>query len=191
MADKHTFPALMSQCAVACNLTTLYLTMTVSEGAVGRMIPLSLLVYAPLVYLLNCWHLRRERTLRGVALLNFAAAAAYVLSCLWVDGRQEPAALAFVLIFVVWLTSKGQSMAQKPPQMSGLLICLDGSIATLVLFSAYTAAVGLELKWSIPVLCGTAGILLGVSVRRMDRAPGIREGGLLALALPAYLALCG
>ena len=56
MADKHTFPALMSQCAVACNLTTLYLTMTVSEGAVGRMIPLSLLVYM-LIWLTPVWFL--------------------------------------------------------------------------------------------------------------------------------------
>ena len=117
---KHTFPALTSQFAVACNLTALYLIMTLREGSVGRMFPLSLLAYAPLLYLLNRLYLRRERTLRGVILLNLAVAACFLSVCILVDGRPEVAALAFMLILVAWLTIKGQSLALKPPQMSGM-----------------------------------------------------------------------
>lgn len=184
---KHTFPALTSQFAVACNLTALYLIMTLREGSVGRMFPLSLLAYAPLLYLLNRLYLRRERTLRGVILLNLAVAACFLSVCILVDGRPEVAALAFMLILVAWLTIKGQSLALKPPQMSGMLLTLDGSILTLVLFVAYASALELDLAWSFPAVCGVVAILLGVAVRRMDRALGLREAGVLAVAFLVVL----
>lgn len=182
MDSKHTVPSLAAQFAVACNLTTLYLLMTLREGLVGRMFPLSLLAYAPLLYLLNALFLRRERTLRGLLVLNVCAMAVYAAVCIYVDGLPEISQLAFMLLFTAWLTIKGQSLARKPPQVSGVLLCLDGSILTLMLFSAYTAAVDLDLVWSIPVLSGFSAAVLGTAVRRMDRSLGWRETGVLAAA---------
>lgn len=182
MDKKYILPSLAAQFAVACNLTTFYLLMTLREGLVGRMFPLSLLAYGPLLYLLNNWFLRRERTLRGLLVLNVCAMAFYAAIFIGVDGVPAISQLAFMLIFTAWLTIKAQSLARTPPQVSGVLLCLDGSILTLMLFSAYTAAEGLALVWSIPVLSGFAAAVLGAAVRRMDRPLGWRETGVLVAA---------
>lgn len=189
MAEMHTLSAAAAQFTVACNLASLYAMATIGEGLSGWFYPWSLLVYGPLVYGANRLFLHRERPVLALLLLNLGAAVSLLVLGYLVEGPQEISRLAFLVIFAVWLTAKGQNMARKAPGVSGMLLCLDGSILVLVIFTAYTAATGLKLTWSIPPICGFAAAILGVTARRTNRTFGWKEWTFMGAAFCVIFAV--
>ena len=67
MYDLRILPAVACQFALACNLTTAYYMLTMREGLPGWFFPQMLLVYAPLVYLINRLFLKKMKQAAGLA----------------------------------------------------------------------------------------------------------------------------
>lgn len=183
MSEKHTLAAVTAQFTVACNLFAVYVILTTREDIHSWFFPWALLAFAPLIYVLNRLFLRRKQTLQTLWLLNAAAGIAFVALCCWADGLSGLLhRLPMMAFFTVWLIFKGVNSALDGPKLNGMLLCLDGSILALVLFTAYSAASGLEPVWNIPSICGFAAAILGMTARRSSRAFGWKEWGFMAVA---------
>lgn len=183
MSDKHTLSAVTAQLTVACNLASIYIVLGMREDFHTWFFPGALLLFAPLLYGLDRLFLRRERSLRALWLLNILAAAIFIVLCCWADGLSGVLhRLPMMVFFTGWLTFKAVNSALDGPSLNNMLLCLDGSILVLVLFSAYSAASGLELIWSIPAICGFASAMLGMTARRSSRSFGWKEWTFMAVA---------
>lgn len=81
MDERRTFSSLVLQFTLAANLCTFFYLMTLSTRTPNGYYPLSMLVYSPVVYLLNKLFLSRPQTMRRLVLLNTAVGALF--SCLF------------------------------------------------------------------------------------------------------------
>lgn len=186
MDEKRVFSCLVMQFVIACNLCT----MTYIMGADGGLwlYPQILLVYGPAVYGIDSLFLRRQRTMRGLVVLNVLMGAGLALTC-WLAGDWSNfGELAFMVAFCVWLTAEGGHLALSAPNLRGMILCLDVSVVTLVLFTGYTSALGIRLLWSAPILAGTAAALLGIITHRISRPPGLKGWSLLSVAFGGIFA---
>ncbi len=182
MLDTRSFSSVATQFVLACDLTAFYYLMTLRDGAVQWFFPQTLLLFGPLVYGVNRLFIRRERTLRGVFFLNVLLAVAYLVGYLWLEEWKGPAALIFTALFTAWMVGNGGWLAFHPLGLREALLYLDGSVLTLVIFTAYTASTGTELIWSVPVLCGFAASILNVTVCRAGHSLNGRSLAVLGAA---------
>lgn len=191
MLDTRGFSSAAAQFVLACDLTAFYYLMTLRDTPAQWFFPQTLLLFAPLVYGVNRLFVRRERTLRGVFFLNVLLGAAYLAAYLWFETWKGPATLIFAVLFTAWVVGSGGWLAFHPIGLREALLYLDASILTLVIFTAYTAATGTPLVWSVPVLCGFAAAMLSVSVCRAGHSLGGRSLAVLAAAFGGiFLVMC-
>lgn len=195
MDERHTFPALTSQFALACCLVTMTYLTTLSNRTPGWYYPLVLLVYAPAAYAVNRFFLHRERTLRGVVVLNALLWAGLFASVCWQEGIGDVAVLIFAGAFCLWVTVQGARLAMYGPNLRGLILTLDGSALMLVVFTGFLAAMDLNYLWGAPAAAGFAACILGMTANRMGRPMGAREwtlvGGAFVLISLVVLFLVG
>ena len=138
--DSRLLPAVCYQFGLACNLTTAYYILTMSEGMPGWFFPQIMLLYAPVLYLVNRLFLRRERSAAAVlsvnALLLAVAAGGYVLLEEW----HGTAYFIFSAFFLVWLTYCGGYCATDGLPLPWALLNLDAAFVLLVAFICYSSA---------------------------------------------------
>ena len=170
MHDHRPLPCMASQFALACNLTTVYHLMTLDEGAPGRFFPASMLLYAPLIYLLNRLFLRRERSMLALALVNLLCGCGMLAGVLLLDSWRSVSHLAFTAIFLAWLTVRGCSFVRSGSPLRGTLLTLDGSVLLLVVFIGFSSFMGWAAHWSISsnsaVLAGHNTVIPGAWRRK-------------------------
>ena len=187
MGETRKFPSVLYQYALACNLTSCYYMLTIGEGMPGWFFPQVLLVYGPLLYLLNDLFLRRERTLLGLIALNILACGGMVVGYLLLERWRGIAYAAFSGIFLVWLTIRGSQNARTGPSLRGSLLLLDASFLLLVAFVGYASMTGLGVWWSFPALSGLCAAILTTASLRSPRSLGLK--GWLAVG-GAFGVLC-
>lgn len=195
MDDRSVFPTVTTQFALACCFATLTYMVTLNEGIHGMYYPLVLLAYAPLNFWINRKFLQKERTLRGVTVLNSLMWAVLFATVCW---RQWSSGLAYLGItggICLWLTVRGAHAAMKGINLRTLLLTLDASALLLVLFTGYLAAMQASYLWCAPMAAGFAACVLGMTANRMGRPMGGREwvlvGGAFLLISLLVLLLVG
>lgn len=179
MDNRHTFPALTSQFAMACCLMTLIYMVTLGEGTPEIYYPQVLPVYAPLLYGVNRLFLRRERTMLSTALLNAALWAVLMISICVQEWSGGLASLIAAAVFTLIITVRGACLAAEGTSLRSLILTLDATALLLVLFTAYLAAFGKSYLWSLPIAAGFAASVLGMTANRIGRPMGGREWGLV------------
>ena len=189
MEHKKPVVGVVLQFALAAVLYSVYALITVGDGAGGTLFPGVLLVYAPGLYLVNRAFLTRQRTMRGVVILNGAAAAVLMGAILLVDGVPAAAPLAVMAVFVAGVTVRAPKLALSEPGLHSLMLALDGTAVLLVLFVGVVAAIGAPPSIGLVIAAGFAACVMGVIVVRIGRKMGLREGLLIAAAFGALMLL--
>jgi len=196
MFDHRPLPSIASQFALACNLTTAYYLMTLDAGSPGPFFPLSMLVYAPLIYLVNRLFLRRERTMLALTILNCFCGGAVLVLHLLLDPWQGFAYLVFTIVFLSWLTVRGCRSVLNGPPLRGTLLTLDCSFLLLAAFIGYSSIMGWAAHWSIPALCGLSASIIAASASRSSHSFGTKGWlavgsafGLLVLLMWLFVAV--
>lgn len=180
MDNRQIFSAVTSQFSLACSLTTLTYLATLKNGDGDLYYPLVLLLYAPLLFIVNHLFLRRERTMRGVFILNMLLWAGIFASVCWQEGGSDFASLGFAAAFCLWVTVRGAQMALNAPSLRTLILNVDCSAILLVLFTGYLAISENHTVWGVPIALGFAASILGMMANRMDHGLGGREWCLVA-----------
>lgn len=180
MHDTRILPAAACQFALACNLTTAYYMLTMADGMPGWFYPQVMLLYAPLVFLLNRLFLRRERSLLALGGVNIALCGCMVGAYLLLERWQGIAYFAFVAIFLAWLTFRGCRTAMQGASLRGTLLTLDAAFVLLVAFVCYSSATALAPLWSIPAVGGLCATIISAVILRSSHSPGVK--GWLAVA---------
>lgn len=168
---------------------TCLMTLNQSGGRPGWYYPLVLLFYAPAIYGFNRLLLRRPRTLRALVLWNGGAYLLLLASVLLIGGWQGLAHAVFAALFCLWVTAQGAQLSLEPPTLSQLILRLDICLLFLVIFVGYTAALGFDLLWNLPIVIGCASALVGVISRRVGGRLGGRGRAVMAAAFLIILAL--
>lgn len=190
MAERNFFSALAMQFALGCGLCTATLLMTLGEETAVGFYPFALMVYAPLLYGANCLFLRREHTMAGAAILNGGAAILMFAAICLIDGWGGFAYMLFAAVFCIWPTVNGLQLAEKAPDVHGLILCVDVTAVLLVLFAAYAALAGRDQPWMLfPAFAGCAASFLALVTRRAGRTMGVRDWGLVLGAFGALMAV--
>lgn len=182
MAERRFFPAVCLQFSFGCTLCTLVYMMSLNSGDVGRCFPLILLPYAPGVLAVNWLFLKRERSARGVVLLNVCLGLAAFAAVILADGLNSFALLVFAGSFLIWATARGANSAIRQPGLHSQILVLDASALLLVLFTGFLSIMELPIYWGIPIMVGFAAAVLGVITLRMNRAMGVREWTFIGMA---------
>ena len=180
MHDTRIIPAAACQFALACNLTTAYYMLTMSDGMPGWFFPQIMLLYAPIIYLTDRLFLKKERSLLAVGSLNIFVCAAMIGGYLLLEPWQGIAYLAFVSMFLGWVTLRGCTAAMRGPSLRGTLLTLDAAFLLLVAFMGYSSATALAPKWSIPAVAGLCAAVIAAVILRSSHSPGLK--GWLAVA---------
>lgn len=195
MSNRHLFPALTAQFALACCLATLTYVVTLNEGIAGAYYPQVLLAYAPVLCWINRLFLRRERTMLALTLFNGAAWAVLVVSICILEHSGGVGILIAAAVFSLIVTLRGAYLAAEGTSLRGLILTLDMTALLLVLFTAYLAAYGKSYLWGLPIAAGFAASVLGMTACRMGRPMGGREwalvGGAFLLITLTVLLLVG
>jgi hypothetical protein len=180
MNRQRSLSGVVMQFSLAACLLTFHYMMTLSQVQSIRWYPLSLLLYGPLVYIINRIYLRRERTLRGLVLLNVLLGVLFFLLVCLEQLGQAVEILFFAAIFCLWLTVRGSQLALKGPTLHNLILVLDANALLLVLFTGYLSAMHLSFVWGGPIAAGFAAAVLGVVSNRMDQTMGPKQWIFLA-----------
>lgn len=180
--------ALSVQLSMACIFCTAVYWFA-QAGQTGLIFPLALLPYGPAVYGLNRLFLRRERSARALVLFNCAVGLALFGAMAADIGWGRWWTLVSAAVFCAWLTVRGAGLVMEPPALPRVILCLDGSLVTLILFTAYGAAVQVPSCQLIPACIGCAGALLGLMLRRVGGGLGARGWAFVGAAFLALFAL--
>jgi len=170
MPDSRTFTCSISQFALACNLTTVFYLLTLSDGLPGTVYPRIMLLYAPLLYWINRLFLRRERTMLSLTVLNGLLVCLTLTAHLLLDPWRGFASLVFTAAFLLWLSVRGCRFALSGAPLRGTLLTLDCSFLLLPIFIGYSAILGWESRWSIPALCGLAASITAAASSRSPKS---------------------
>jgi len=189
MAERKHFPSIALQLGTACAVCSFVLLTMQDFHPENYFYPLALLPYALLIYPMNVLFLRKERTMRGVAILNAAAGIIMFVSIALLGSYDGWAALIFVAVFCLFLTLRGCQSAMSEPNLRSVMLCMELSLAVLVVFTAYAGFSEMELIWCLPAICGSAVSILGVMLSRMERSPGLRGWLFVALVFLLIFAL--
>lgn len=179
MTDRRPLTCFLSQFAMACNLACVYALMTTEQAGSGRFFPLAMLVYAPLLYLLDHLFLRRERSMLALTVLNGLCGGLMLGARLLLDPWQGFADLAFTAAFLAWLTVRGCQFALEGAPLRGTLLTLDCGFLLLVAVTATSAALGWPIRRSLTALCGLSASIITAAVSRSPRT--LRFRGWLAV----------
>jgi hypothetical protein len=144
--------------------------------------PAILLIYAPLVYLLNRLFLRRERTVIAWILWNVMLCALLVGSVAVVCTGWPSGGILPVLLFAGLATLRGAQLCHNPPKLSAAILWLEINVVALAVFMGIWATTEGSLIWCSPVALGAGAALLAVISHRMNGRMGGREWLLLMLA---------
>ena len=189
MAERRYFPAICLQLGYACAICSFVLLTMQQFQPESYFYPLVFIAYAPLIYLANVLFLKKERTMRGVAILNIAAGVG-MFAAIAVFGSYEGwASLIFVAMFCFYLTMRGNTGAMAEPGLRAIMLCMELSLLILVLFTAYCGYFGMGAIWCLPSVFGCAASILAVMLSRLERSPGLR--GWLFIALVFLLIFLG
>ena len=189
MADLRKSPCLTYQYALACNLAASYYMLTMGEGMPGWYFPQILLATAPILYLLNRWFLRRERTMLALVLLNLLLFGALLAGYLLTEQWRGIAYASFVTLFLGWITVRAGQLARNGPTMRGSLLVLDASFLILVAFVGYASATGLESIWCIPAVSGLCAAIATTAQLRSAQPLGGKGWLAIGMAFVALLTL--
>ena len=181
MPDCRLSVCVASQFAMACNLACVYDLMSLEKGLTGGFFPLSMLLYAPLIYLLDLLLLRRNPTVLVLSTLNFLCAGAMLLGRLLLEPWRGFADLAFAAAFLIWLTMRAGQFAREGAPLRGTLLMLDCSFLLLIAITAAFSASLLPLARAVPALCGLSASMVTASASRSPKTAGAK--GWLALGI--------
>lgn len=192
MDERKTLSSLSVQISLACSLYTFTCLMMLNQtsgAGPGWYYPLVLLFYAPAIYGFNRLLLRTPRTLRALVLWNGGAYLLLLASVLVIGGWQGLAYAVFAALFCLWVTAQGAQLSLEPPTLSQLILRLDICLLLLVIFVGYTAALGFDLLWNLPIVIGCASAIVGVISSRVGGRLGGRGRAVMAAAFLIILAL--
>ena len=144
------------------------------DGLAGLVFPLALIPYAPALYALNLLFLRRERSLRSLALFNLCIGLAFFAVLAIAIGWGQWKALAVAAALCLWLTGQGCGLALYPPALPRVILCLDASFLALLFSVVHGASAQAPAYQLIPACVGCAASLLGMMLRRMGGGVGAR-----------------
>ena len=144
------------------------------DGLAGLVFPLALVPYAPALYALNLLFLRRERSLRSLALFNLCIGLAFFTVLAIAIGWGQWKALAVAAALCLWLTGQGCGLALYPPALPRVILCLDASFLALLFSVVHGASAQAPAYQLIPACVGCAASLLGMMLRRMGGGVGAR-----------------
>ena len=174
MYDPSLLISLCTQFALACNLTSFYYMITMGDGMPGWFFPQSMLIYAPLLYLINRLFLRRDRTMLSLGLLNVTLCGGMLLAYFLLEPWHGIAYVAFTVIFLAWLTISGCCSALNGPTLRSVLVTLDAALILLVAFVGYSSATKLDTVWSIPALAGLCACIIASATQRSAQPLGLK-----------------
>lgn len=140
-----------------------------------------LLVFGPLVYVINRLFLHRDRTVISLVILNGILALLMIGSVQLVCGWARCGGVIPVGIFTALVTLRGAQLNLKPPRLSSTILWMEVSIVLLAVFIGIWATLDNSMLWSIPAAVGGCAALLAVIAHRMNQIMGAREWLLLLL----------
>ncbi len=180
MDETRHIPALAQRLSIAASLACFVLLTT--QSVERPYYPLALIPYAAVLYVVNALFLRRARTLRALVLLNSALSIAMFLSVLLAGQIRDLAELIFAAAICVGLAARTGANALKKPGLRSRIMCMELSLAVLVVFTGACTAVGLDANWCFLAAFAAATAILSVMVSRMENTPDIRSWVLILLA---------
>lgn len=189
MDNYNPLPSISLLLSCACLQCTLTYLLTLSSRAPGPYYPTMLLPYALLVFLADRVFLRRERTVRGLTLLNGGLCAAALLSILLLGGVADLAGGIMAGVFCLWLAVRASQLAQKSPKLFELILEVDLSLVMLAVFTAYLSITGRSVSWCLPITVGCACSILGTIVFRSGTNLGPRSWTFLTVTFAGVLAM--
>jgi hypothetical protein len=182
MKESYTLSASLMQVSLAGVLSACSYFLTMENQTQVVYFPAILLIYAPLVYLLNRLFLRRERTIIAWILWNVALCALLVGSVAVVCSGWPSGGILPVLLFTGLATLRGAQLCHNPPKLSAAILWLEINVVVLAVFMGIWATTEGSLVWCSPVALGAGAALLAVISHRMNGRMGGREWLLLMLA---------
>jgi hypothetical protein len=182
MKESYTLSASLMQVSLGGILSACSYFLTMEDQTQVVYFPAILLVYAPLVYLLNRLFLRRERTIITWILWNVMLCALLVGSVAVVCSGWPSGGILPVLLFVGLATLRGAQLCHNPPKLSAAILWLEINVVALAVFMGIWATTEGSLIWCSPVALGAGAALLAVISHRMNGRMGGREWLLLMLA---------
>ena len=181
MKEQYPIPSFLMQISlggILCALSYLF----ISEGQIPAVyFPGVLLVYGPLVYVVNRLFLRQDRTVIGLVILNVILALLLISSVRLVCGWSRCGGGIPVGILTALVTLRGAQLNLKPPKLSSAILWMEISIVLLAIFIGIWATLDNSMLWSIPAAVGGCAALLAVIAHRMNQIMGAREWPLLLL----------
>ena len=190
MSEKHTFSGIMAQLTLACIICTLTYTMLFIYGRQPNLYyPAVLMIYGPMLYIIDIFFLRKQRTQEQLTILNAVLCVLFIVSVLVIDGLGGGVEAAFTIAFSIWLAVNSAKMAMVRPRLQNMISQFDVSAIVLVLFMAFLTYKELSEVWCIPAVIGFTAAVLGVISRRMGRRMGIKEWGTIGGVFIAIFAV--
>ena len=169
MNDHRRFPSAAAQLALGGNLATVYYLATFTEVPPGPLFPQILLLYAPLVYLLNRLFLRHPRSMRALAIFNTLPVLGLLGLYLAFEPRQNMAYPLFTAGFLIWITFRGCQFALNGPALRNILLGLDCGFLLLIFYSCYACAMPVEPIRGVYAAAAFLASILAASSCRSSR----------------------
>jgi hypothetical protein len=183
MKEPYTLSASLMQVSLGGVLSACSYFLTMEDQTQVAYFPAILLVYAPLVYLLNRLFLRRERTVIAWILWNATLCALLVGSVAVVCAGWPSSGILPVLLFTGLSTFRGAQLCHNPPKLSAAILWLEINVVVLAVFIGIWVTTEGSMLWCCPVTLGAGAALLAVISHRMNGRMGGREWVLLILVL--------
>ena len=188
MDNRKIFASFAVQAALGGILCTIGCMMFLGGNEMTLFYPLSLPVYAIVLYGLNALLLRRQRTVRLLSIINTVLFVGMIAFIFFAGQLRSLSQWVFALLFCICLTGSGIQMALQPPTLRTQLLYLDICAVLLVIFMAYLSSESVSFLWTAPTAASCAVVLLSIIVRRQGQPMSPRGWGILALS---FLGLFG
>ena len=168
MKSNDAFPALMRRISSACILYSLIYMIMSAEKTDMRLFPLTLLVYAPGIYLLDLLFLKKERSVRSLVIFNALLGALYYASVFIIDGLLPFMGMTLILCVCAFVTFRGCTDAVRPPELHEMVQSLDLASLMLAVFISYAVISGTDAAVMLPAAVGFAAAVAGIAAKRVE-----------------------
>lgn len=141
--------------------------------------PKMLLVYGPFMFVLNVLFLTKERSMTSLFVFNLLFTAALMAVTTVFDCPEGVVPYLFTAFIICTLTAYVVWCILEPPTVSSQLTLFDISVVILVILVFLAALRGMPRGYCIPAAAACVFSLVGLIAKRIDRALGLKEAGLL------------
>ena len=189
MPDGRAFPTFAAQLATACAVCSFVQIMGMSSGGELGLYPLILIPYAAAAYGIDRLFLRRERSMRALALLNTAMGVAIFAACFALGACGDIASALFTALFCLGLTVRAASLCLRRMELRSMLLTMELCLFLLVAQVGFGAASGMGVAAYAPIMAGAAASILGLVIYRTEGSLGARGWAFTAAAFAGIFAL--